>query len=547
MALPINIPELIHGKVVEWERLEFKQGWNPEDVLHSVCAFANDINNWGGGYIIIGIAAKDGVPEFPPVGIPLESLDKIQGEIISTCYKVQPNYLPITQPFETEGKHILIIWVPAGDMRPYSVPSTLGDDGRRQYYIRSGSRSIIAKGGLQTRLLELAAKVPFDDRINQQADLNDLDLGLIREFLQEIKSDLFRESTSIPFADLCRQMQIARGPVESLRPVNAGLLFFNRAPHKFFNRAWIEVAVHQNESGRDFTSNMFRGPLDKQIRQCLQFLQQDILRTKTIKVTGRAESDTISNFPYNALEEALSNAVYHKNYSEEKPVEVQVFPDRIEILSFPGPLPPIKNEDLQKRRVIARDYRNRRIGDFLKELRLTEGKATGFPLIRDEMSRNGSPDPQFYTDEEKTLFLVTLPVHAQFIGAKSGTKSGAKSVDKLLETMKELNTLESFDNFISNLDDDLWAQVKDAAIEQMGAKSGAKSGAKFNQILHLLTTPSKRGDVLEAIGLRNKTANFDRYLKPLLQIGWIEMMIPEKPTSSRQQYRLTEKGRRLLN
>ncbi|HEY5510424.1 MAG TPA: hypothetical protein VIK10_05275 [Prolixibacteraceae bacterium] len=50
MALPVNITELLHGKVVEWERLEFKEGWNPEDVLHSVCAFANDINNWGGGY-----------------------------------------------------------------------------------------------------------------------------------------------------------------------------------------------------------------------------------------------------------------------------------------------------------------------------------------------------------------------------------------------------------------------------------------------------------------------------------------------------------------
>ena len=81
MALPINIKELVHGKVVEWERLEFKKGWNPEDVLHSVCAFANDINNWGGGYIIVGIAANEGVPQLPPAGLPLESLDRIQGEL----------------------------------------------------------------------------------------------------------------------------------------------------------------------------------------------------------------------------------------------------------------------------------------------------------------------------------------------------------------------------------------------------------------------------------------------------------------------------------
>ena len=55
MALPVNIEDLVHGNVIEWERLEFKKGWNPEKIIHSICAFANDLNNWGGGYIILGI------------------------------------------------------------------------------------------------------------------------------------------------------------------------------------------------------------------------------------------------------------------------------------------------------------------------------------------------------------------------------------------------------------------------------------------------------------------------------------------------------------
>lgn len=103
----------------------------------------------------------------------------------------------------------------------------------RRQYIRTGSRSIVAQGVNHTRLIELTAKLPFDDRINQQAKLNDLDLGMIREFLQEIGSELFDESVNIPFPEICRQMQIARGPVEYLRPVNAGLMFFNREPHNF--------------------------------------------------------------------------------------------------------------------------------------------------------------------------------------------------------------------------------------------------------------------------------------------------------------------------
>ena len=47
-ALPINIDDLINGRIIEWERIEFKKGWNPEKIMHTACAFANDMNNWGG-------------------------------------------------------------------------------------------------------------------------------------------------------------------------------------------------------------------------------------------------------------------------------------------------------------------------------------------------------------------------------------------------------------------------------------------------------------------------------------------------------------------
>lgn len=55
MALPINVSDLINRRVIESARIEYKGDWNPEPILHSICAFANDIDNWGGGYIIIGI------------------------------------------------------------------------------------------------------------------------------------------------------------------------------------------------------------------------------------------------------------------------------------------------------------------------------------------------------------------------------------------------------------------------------------------------------------------------------------------------------------
>ncbi len=51
MALPINIADLINRRVVENARVEYKGNWNPEPILHSICAFANDIDNWGWGFL----------------------------------------------------------------------------------------------------------------------------------------------------------------------------------------------------------------------------------------------------------------------------------------------------------------------------------------------------------------------------------------------------------------------------------------------------------------------------------------------------------------
>ncbi|GAH60050.1 unnamed protein product, partial [marine sediment metagenome] len=61
-----------------------------------------------------------------------------------------------------------------------------------------------------------------------------------------------------------------------------------------------------------------------------------------------------TNVPlYGAVEEALVNAVYHRSYQDDSPVEVRVFPNRIEILSYPGPVPPLGKDNLMSRKVTA--------------------------------------------------------------------------------------------------------------------------------------------------------------------------------------------------
>lgn len=73
---------------------------------------------------------------------------------------------------------------------------------RRFAYVRVASSSVKAQGENLRRLQELAARIPFDDRVNNQASIHDLDLGLIQAHLQEVKSSLFSESTKMNFLDL---------------------------------------------------------------------------------------------------------------------------------------------------------------------------------------------------------------------------------------------------------------------------------------------------------------------------------------------------------
>ena len=264
----------------------------------------------------------------------------------------------------------------------YTAPVTLGSKAQRQPYIRVGSESIIAKDENLRQLLEQTAHIPFDDRINHQAKIDDFDLSLIQAHLQEIKSDLYAESTRMPLVDLAKAMYIAKGPEEDLRPVNVGLLFFSKNPEKFFPRSWIELVWHKDGSGQLFEEYYFKGCIQKQLRNVLDFIRTNIIAEKVIKQKNKAEALRFYNFPYVAIEEALSNAIYHKSYERQSPIEIQIWPDKIEILSFPGPVPPVDFKVLKtKRRIVAREYRNRRIGDFLKELQLTEGRGAGVPAI----------------------------------------------------------------------------------------------------------------------------------------------------------------------
>jgi len=300
-------------------------------------------------------------------------------------------------------------------------------------------------------------------------------------------------------------MGIARGADEELKPLNIGLLMFSDDPSVYFRGAQIDLVEYQDDIGDQFRETIFKGPVWQQLKDVLRYIRHSIIKEQIIKIEGKAEADRFYNYPYEALEEAIANAVFHKGYDRQNPIEINIRHDCIEILSFPGPMPPVNNESLKKGRVIARDYRNSRLGDFLKELHLTEGRSTGIPKIRRFMEANGSPEPVFETDADNGYFLTILYPHT--------------------------NT----------------AIIQDEETTQSLTQSPTQSNSPILKLLSVLQDKTlASGELIQLLNLKHR-ANFrENYLHPALRNGYIEQTMPEKPNSRLQKYRLTKKGINLL-
>ena len=279
-------------------------------------------------------------------------------------------------------------------------------------------------------------------------------------------------------------------------------VLLKEAPERFFPGVQIDVVWFPEGAGGDrFEEKIFKGPLARMTREALSYIQRNFLRETVIKHPDRAEATRVWNFPYAAIEEALVNAVYHRSYEEREPIEVRISNDDLVILSFPGPDRSIRLEDFQTGRAVSRRYRNRRIGEFLKELEMTEGRSTGIPKILKEMAANGSPAPLFETDDDRLSFVIRLPRHPL----------------SLVPT------------------------------EEVGAQVTAQVTAQVGALLVQMKGEMPRQAMQDAVGLAHREHFRKTYLVPALELGVIEMTHPDKPNSRSQRYRLTALGQRWLD
>ena len=356
--------------------------------------------------------------------------------------------------------------------------------------------------------MQMAASIPFDDRINQHASTDNIDLGLIRSYLQSVKSDLFGASVKMQYSDLLQKMNLVDGSPERLYPKNVALMFFNANPDSFFPQTQIDI-VHfpEGEGAKAYTEKIFKGPLGNMLQEALDYIKASYIIEMVIKQDNVAEAIRVFNYPFPALEEALCNAVYHRSYEIREPIEIKILPDKISISSFPGPDRSISDKDLIDLRFISRRYRNRRLGEFLKELHLTEGRGTGIPNIIRSLADNGSEPAKIYTDENRTYFVIEFQIHKDY-----------------LKQLQELRNKAAHDTAEDTMEDTM------EVVKLCKALKEAMSGT----------------EIRDKLGLKNADHFRKAYIVPALVKGFIEMTIPDKPTSRNQKYRLTQKGKNLL-
>lgn len=420
--LRINLDDLLHRRTVESTRIEFKAGWDEQttahQVLKTICAFANDYQNLNGGYVVIGVAEREGRADLPPVGLDAGAVERAQRWLRGRCKALQPEaYEPVFSPEVVDDRHVLVVWAPASAARPHRAPDA---NGQWKYWIRIGPETIDAeRSGRLEALLEQTARVPWDDRAALDARLEDLRESTAREYLRDVGNGLLDLSDAV---GVYRRMHITTRVNGHEVPRNVGLLFFSDTPDGWFRGAKIEVVRFAADRAGDVQDErIFRGPLADQLRGCLRYLES-LSHAHLRKERDHSQARGWVSYPQVALREALVNAVYHRAYREDvvEPTKVHLYPDRIEVISYPGPVPGIEPEHLSPGHgpppVPAR---NRRIGEFLKELKLAEGRLTGLPKIYRAMEHNGSPAPGFDFDAGRSYFRTTLPAHPEYVAVSA--------------------------------------------------------------------------------------------------------------------------------
>jgi ATP-dependent DNA helicase RecG len=402
----------------ESEQTEWKENVaDLDDVVATLCAFANDLQNLGGGYVVCGVREAPGPDGFPvpvPLGLTPARLREVEGTVLTRCReRVSPPIAPLVEelPGPEPDRRILVFVQPATGSA-HTVRR--GSEGAK-HTVRAGRSTIEARNGLLRDLLvRKGALEPWDRRPCAAATTDDIDLLVLREALvrmglqgrigaEEYLSDVEQLHALVP--PLC-----AREPLTgALRPRHFAMLLFGRNPQRFIPGSFSYVSVYPGtDRSTDFAErHELTGPLMQQAETLRRLVaeQASLLMNK-----ADLDQPNSPRYPVRALQEALGNVLAHRDYSLHDPTRITAFADRIEFYS-PGALPAGSTLAGLRRGSLAPRWRNQTLAWFFMKLGLAQGEGQGLATIRDQMRLAGCPPPRYGADEVSVT--CTLRAHAR--------------------------------------------------------------------------------------------------------------------------------------
>lgn len=352
------------------------------EIVETCAAFASA----QGGRVYIGVHDNGTV-----VGVKIG-----KGTLESLANDIAQNTIPklvtgITTMQEV-GHTVIVVEVSENPTKPVSAYG--------RAYRRSGRTNQVLPASEIAELYFASRGVTWDETVRADAKLDDIDPEKVRRFLSRARSERQWEiDAQTPVEQALRQLNLMKNGQLTI----AALLLFGKNPQRFLLQAKLRCARFKGTDEVSFIDmKVIEGDIVQQVEDVMAFVQRNT--SMAVKIEAKLARTEQWEYPLEAVREAVTNAVCHRDYADSGNVVVKIFDDRLEVAN-PGGLPAgMTVEDLKQPH--ESKPRNKLVADAFFLIKYIEQFGTGIRRIIDDCREAGVPEPKFESrsDAFRTVF-----------------------------------------------------------------------------------------------------------------------------------------------
>ena len=399
---------------------------NMDKFCQAICAFSNDVSGSGkNGYLIIGVHDNGKLSR-------LKVDDKLLLKIsnIRTDGNILPQPVMTVEKFSFDDGDVLVTEVQPSEFPPVRY--------RGRIWVRVGPRKSIATEAEEKILTErrLSNVHTFDAMPCLGTTLDDLDIAIIKkeylpkavaeEVLSEDKRTIDKQLASLGLYDLRYNC-----------PTNGAIVLFGLNPERYLHGSYIQYVRFKGKdrAGDIINEHKFSGNLCRELPKVDTFIETSIAQKRPIPVSVLRE-ETFSKYPYWATRELLMNAIMHRDYETNAPVQFYEYDDRIDVQNPGGLYGKVTPDNFPN----VSDYRNPFIAEAMKVLGYVNRFSRGVYRVQKELMENGNGKAVF-DFSLVTAFKVIENISEKYLdegfGAETTQEKPKKSPRNVQETSKK--------------------------------------------------------------------------------------------------------------